>query len=79
MDSIDWAASARLSSARGTDEFVVRERFADEAPRVIIVCDRRPEMAAFLAALLFLGLAALVVEALPIESTPEADVFLRKS
>src|SRR4030095_12125839 len=47
MDSIDWAASGRPSSARGTDEFVVRERFADEAPRVIIVCDRRPEMAAF--------------------------------
>jgi uncharacterized protein (DUF58 family) len=47
VDTIDWAASARLSSARGTDEFIVRERFADEAPRVIIVCDRRPEMAAF--------------------------------
>jgi uncharacterized protein (DUF58 family) len=47
VDTIDWAASARLSSARGTDEFVVRERFADEAPRVIIICDRRPEMGAF--------------------------------
>src|SRR6266545_4175214 len=47
VDTIDWAASARLSSARGTDEFVVRERFADEAPRVVIVCDRRPEMSAF--------------------------------
>jgi uncharacterized protein (DUF58 family) len=45
MDSIDWAASARLSTARGADEFVVRERFAEEAPRVVIVCDRRPEMA----------------------------------
>jgi hypothetical protein len=31
---IDWAASGRLSAARGTDEFVVREYFADEAPRV---------------------------------------------
>jgi len=30
---IDWAASARLSAARGTDEFVVREYFAQEAPR----------------------------------------------
>jgi uncharacterized protein (DUF58 family) len=47
VDTIDWAASARLSSARSTDEFVVRERFADEAPRVVIVCDRRPEMGAF--------------------------------
>jgi hypothetical protein len=44
-DSIDWAATARLSSARDTDEFVVREHYADEAPRVVIVADRRPEMA----------------------------------
>ena len=29
VDTIDWAASARLSSARGTDEFIVREHFAD--------------------------------------------------
>ena len=29
------------------DEFVVRERFAEEAPRVVLVCDRRPEMALF--------------------------------
>jgi uncharacterized protein (DUF58 family) len=47
MDAIDWGASARLSTARGRDEFVVRERFAEEAPRVMIVCDRRPEMAHF--------------------------------
>lgn len=42
---IHWPASARLSAARGTDEFVVREFSADEAPRVAIVCDRRPGMA----------------------------------
>ena len=47
MDAIDWAASARLSTARGQDEFIVRERFAEEAPRVIIICDRRPQMAHF--------------------------------
>jgi uncharacterized protein (DUF58 family) len=47
IDTIDWAASARLSSARGTDEFVVRERFAEEAPRVVIVADRRPDMSMF--------------------------------
>jgi uncharacterized protein (DUF58 family) len=41
---IDWAASARLSAARGTDEFVVREYFAEEAPRVAVVRDRRPAM-----------------------------------
>jgi uncharacterized protein (DUF58 family) len=42
--AIDWAASARLSSARDGDEFVVREDYAEEAPRVVVVCDRRPEM-----------------------------------
>jgi hypothetical protein len=47
VDTIDWNATARLSSARGTDEFIVRERYADEAPRVVVVCDRRPEMALF--------------------------------
>ena len=41
---MDWAASAKLSAARGSDEFIVRERFADEAPRVVVVCDRRPSM-----------------------------------
>ena len=41
---MDWAASARLSAARGTDEFIVRERFADEAPRVVVLVDRRPSM-----------------------------------
>src|ERR671916_1517538 len=44
VDTIDWNASARLSSARGTDEFIVRERFAEEAPRVVVVADRRPAM-----------------------------------
>ncbi len=47
VDAIDWAASARLSSARGTDEFVVRERYAEEAPRVVIVADRRPAMSLY--------------------------------
>jgi uncharacterized protein (DUF58 family) len=51
MDAIDWAASARLSTARGADEFVVRERFAEEAPRVVVVADRRPAMSAFAAPL----------------------------
>ena len=51
MDAIDWAASARLSTARGSDEFVVRERFAEEAPKVVVICDRRPGMACFAAPL----------------------------
>ncbi|HEY3541325.1 MAG TPA: DUF58 domain-containing protein, partial [Gaiellaceae bacterium] len=44
VSSIDWFASARLSSATGGDEFVVRDRAADEAPRVTLVLDRRPAM-----------------------------------
>src|SRR5436190_988070 len=47
IDAIDWAASARLSSARGSDEFIVRERFAEEAPRVVVIVDRRPAMALY--------------------------------
>jgi uncharacterized protein (DUF58 family) len=43
--AIDWGASARLSAARGTVEFVVRERFAEQAPRVVLASDRRPGMA----------------------------------
>jgi uncharacterized protein (DUF58 family) len=42
---IDWGASGRLSAARATEEFVVREYFADEAPRVVVCIDRRPSMA----------------------------------
>jgi uncharacterized protein (DUF58 family) len=44
MSTIDWRASARLSTARGEDRFIVRERFADEAPKVVILADRRPSM-----------------------------------
>jgi len=44
VSTIDWFASAQLSEARGSDEFVVRDRAADEAPRVTIVLDRRPAM-----------------------------------
>jgi uncharacterized protein (DUF58 family) len=44
VSTIDWFASARLSEARGGDEFIVRDRAADEAPRVAIVLDRRPAM-----------------------------------
>jgi uncharacterized protein (DUF58 family) len=44
VSTIDWRASARLSSARGRDEFVVRERYAEEAARVVVVCDFGPSM-----------------------------------
>lgn len=42
---VDWAASARLSSARGSDEFVVRDHFAEDAVRVVVILDRSPSMA----------------------------------
>lgn len=45
---IDWRASARLSTARSADEFVVREFFADQAPRVIVVADRRARMGLYM-------------------------------
>lgn len=44
---IDWNASARLSSAHAADEFVIRERHAEEAPRVVVLVDRRPSMSLF--------------------------------
>jgi uncharacterized protein (DUF58 family) len=47
VDKIDWYASARISLARGSEEFVVREHFADEAPRVVVLSDRRPSMSIF--------------------------------
>ena len=47
VSTIDWYASARLSAALGRDEFVVRTHQADEAPRVVLVCDRRPAMGVY--------------------------------
>ena len=44
---IDWNASARLSLARDADEFVIREHYAEEAPKVVVLCDRRPAMGLF--------------------------------
>jgi hypothetical protein len=78
VDTIDWGASARLSSARGSDEFVVRERFAEEAPRVVLVCDRRPEMALFPSELPWLrkGEAMRVAADIVAESTTKARGFV---
>jgi uncharacterized protein (DUF58 family) len=45
--AIDWKLSARLSSLRGETEFLVREDFADEAPRAVVVVDRSPSMALY--------------------------------
>jgi uncharacterized protein (DUF58 family) len=41
---IDWSASARLSLAKDEDLFVVRQYYAELAPRVVIVVDRGPSM-----------------------------------
>src|SRR3954463_9913843 len=45
--TIHWKASPRNSSARGSDEFIVRERYEEQMPRVVVVVDRRPEMALY--------------------------------
>jgi uncharacterized protein (DUF58 family) len=74
IDAIDWAASARLSAVRGQDEFIVRERFAEEAPRVVLVCDRRPAMSLYPPGLPWLSKPAAVAAAgaLIAESTVRA-------
>jgi hypothetical protein len=63
VDAIDWAASAKLSAARDSDEFIVRERYADEAPRVVIVCDRRPAMELYPPGLPWLSKPTAMLEA----------------
>ena len=60
IKKIDWAGSARLSIARGTDEFIVREHYAEEAPRVVVFCDRRPAMGATRAPLPWLDKATVL-------------------
>jgi uncharacterized protein (DUF58 family) len=55
LSSIDWFASARLSAASGNDDFVVRQTYAEDAPRVVVVLDRRPSMALYDDALPFLS------------------------
>jgi uncharacterized protein (DUF58 family) len=47
MPWIDWYASARESLAKDEDVFLVRQFYAETAPRVIIVVDRRPSMALY--------------------------------
>jgi uncharacterized protein (DUF58 family) len=47
MRAIDWSASARLSSARQADEFIVREHFAEDSLRVVVFVDRSPTMSLY--------------------------------
>jgi uncharacterized protein (DUF58 family) len=69
--AIDWASSARFSSARQSDEFIIRERYAEESPKVVLVCDRRPGMVGFAPPLPWLEKAAAMRRAaeLVIQST----------
>jgi uncharacterized protein (DUF58 family) len=48
---LDHRASARASRARGDDVLLVREFYAEEAARVVVVLDGRPSMRLFPAAL----------------------------
>jgi uncharacterized protein (DUF58 family) len=44
---IDWKTSARMSAVHEDNAFIVREHYADEAPRVVIVADHHPAMALY--------------------------------
>jgi uncharacterized protein (DUF58 family) len=61
---IDWYASARLSLAKNEDAFVVRQYYAEIAPRVIVVVDRRPSMQLYPADLPWLRKPEVVREAI---------------
>ncbi len=63
VSTIDWFATARLSAVSGRDAFVVRDRSADEAPRVVLLCDRRPAMGIYPSSLPFLEKPCALVEA----------------
>lgn len=63
VSTIDWFATARLSAVSGRDAFVVRDRSADEAPRVVLLCDRRPAMGIYSSSLPFLEKPRVLVEA----------------
>jgi uncharacterized protein (DUF58 family) len=60
---VDWRASARLSTARASDEFVVRDRLAEDVVRVVVVADRGRSMRLFPAELPWLHKPEAVREA----------------
>lgn len=63
MRLIDRHASARLSAALGTEEFVVREHFGEVATAVVVLADRRPSMGLYPPALPWLDKPRAVAEA----------------
>jgi uncharacterized protein (DUF58 family) len=66
VSTIDWFASARLTATSGEDAFIVRHHAADEAPRVVIVVDRRPEMGLYPAPLPWLSKPVALLEAVTV-------------
>jgi uncharacterized protein (DUF58 family) len=60
---VDRHASVRLAAARGSDDLIVREHFAEEAARVAIVVDPSPSMQLFPPELPWLHKPAAVVAA----------------
>jgi uncharacterized protein (DUF58 family) len=77
---IDWRTSARLSSVRAFDEFVVREHLAEEATRVVVAVDPSPSMALFPPELPWLSKARAVEEACAMiaESAIRAGCLVRE-
>lgn len=61
--AIDWKASARMATARRSDDFVVREHFSEDSPRVVVFADRRPTMSLYPAWSPWLHKPAAVAEA----------------
>ena len=64
MEWIDWHASARESLVKDDDIFVVRQFYAETAPRVIIVVDRRPSMGLYEPGLPWLSKPTVLREAM---------------
>ena len=71
--TIDHRASARLSSARGEDQLVVREYLTEESAHVVIVVDRSPSMGLFPGRLPWLSKPAALVEAVHVILRSAAD------
>jgi uncharacterized protein (DUF58 family) len=63
LASIDWKVSGRLSAVQNDDVFIVREYYADEAPRVIVIADRHPSMALYSPSLPWLSKSRVLREA----------------
>ncbi|HEV2591241.1 MAG TPA: DUF58 domain-containing protein [Gaiellaceae bacterium] len=62
LASIDWYASARESMVRDDDIFIVRQYYAEMAPRVVVVVDRRPSVGLYPPDLPWLSKPAVIRE-----------------